>query len=74
MLTNILLSTDFCQLVTLITVRRAHEDNRELKHRRRRRQRELQKGNRFSKQNNSFARVARFFFLHFFAILARLTT
>ena len=61
MLTNILLSTDFCQLVTLITVRRAHEENRELKQRRRQRQRERQKGNRFNKQNNSFARAARFF-------------
>jgi len=61
MLTKILLSTDFCQLVTLIKVRRAHEDNRELKQRRRRRQRERQKGNRFNKQNNNFARAASFF-------------
>ena len=44
MLTNILLSTDFCQLVTLITVRRTHEDNREPKQRRQRQLRERQKG------------------------------
>ena len=42
----------------------------DLKIRRRRRQRERHKGNRF-KQNNNFARASHFF-VHFFAVFARL--
>ena len=44
---------------------------RELKQRRRRRQRGRQKSNRFITQNNNFARASRFF-VHFFTVLARL--
>ena len=44
---------------------------RDLKIRRRRRQRERHKSNRFNWQNNNFARVSRFF-VHFFAVTARL--
>ena len=43
----------------------------ELTQRRRRRQRERQKSNRFIEQNNYFARASRFF-VHFFAVVARL--
>ena len=47
--------------------------NRDLKIRRRRRQRERRKSNRFTgnKQNNNFARASHFF-VHFFAVFARL--
>ena len=45
--------------------------NRELKIRRRRRQQERHKSNRFNNQNNNFARASRFF-VHFFAVIARL--
>ena len=45
--------------------------NRDLKIRRRRRQRELQKSNGFDWQNNNVARASRFF-VHFFAVTARL--
>ena len=44
---------------------------RELKQRRRRRQQERQKSNKFKKQNNTSTRVSRFF-VHFFAVAARL--
>ena len=44
---------------------------RERKRRRRRRQRERQKSDRFIKQNNNFARSSPFF-VHFFAVVARL--
>ena len=44
---------------------------RELQQRRRRRQKELQKSNRLDKQNRNFARAADFF-VHFFAVTARL--
>ena len=44
---------------------------RDLKVRRRRRQRERQKNNRFKNQNNNVA-VASCFFVHFFAVTARL--
>ena len=44
---------------------------RDLKIRRRRRQRERHKSNRFKKQNNNFARTSHFF-VHFFAVFARL--
>ena len=44
---------------------------RDLKIRRQRRRRERQKSNRFSNQNNNFARASRFF-VHFFAVTARL--
>ena len=44
---------------------------RELKQRRRRRQRGRQKSNWFITQNNNFARASRFF-VHFFTVLARL--
>ena len=46
-------------------------NKRDLKIPRRRRQRELQKSNRFDKQNNNFAHASRFF-VHFFASTARL--
>ena len=46
-------------------------NSRELKQRRRRQQRERQKSIRFVKQNNNFARASRFF-VHFFAVVARL--
>ena len=39
--------------------------------RRRQRRRERQNGNRFSRQNNNFARASRFF-VHFVAVIARL--
>ena len=45
--------------------------NRDLKIRRRRPQRERHKSNRFNNQNNNFARASRFF-VHFFAVTARL--
>ena len=45
-------------------------DNTGLKQRGRRRQRQPQKTNRFNKQNN-FTRASRFF-VHFFAVVARL--
>ena len=44
---------------------------RDLKIRQRRRQRELHKSNRFNNQNNNFAGASRFF-VHFFAVTARL--
>ena len=44
---------------------------RDLKVRRRRRQQERQKNNRFKNQNNNVA-VASCFFVHFFAVTARL--
>ena len=44
---------------------------RDLKIRRRRQQRERYKSNRFNQQNNNFARASRFF-VHFFAVIARL--
>ena len=44
---------------------------REIKQRRRRRQRERQKRDRFTLANKSFARTSRFF-VHFFALTARL--
>ena len=47
------------------------DTNRDLKIRQRRRQRELHKSNRFNNQNNNFARASRFF-VHFFAVTARL--
>ena len=50
---------------------RSHISIRDLKIRRRRRQRGRQKGNKFNNQNNNFARASRFF-LHFFAVTARL--
>ena len=43
---------------------------RELKQRRRRRQQERQKRNRFTTQDNNFARASRFF-VHFFAVAAQ---
>ena len=46
-------------------------NKRDLKIPRRRRQRELQKSNRFDKQNKNFARASRFF-VHFFASTAQL--
>ena len=46
-------------------------DNMDLKIRQRRRQRERHKSNRFNNQNNNFARASRFF-VHFFAVTARL--
>ena len=46
-------------------------NKRDLKIPRRRRQRELQKSNRFDQQNNNFAHASRFF-VHFFASTARL--
>ena len=45
--------------------------SKDLKIRRRRRQRQRQKSNRFNNQNNSFSRASRFF-VHFFAVAARL--
>ena len=45
--------------------------SRDFQQRRRRRQRERQKSNRFIEQNNQFARASRFF-VHFFAVTARL--
>ena len=45
--------------------------NRDLRIRRRRPQRERHKSNRFNNQNNNFARAPRFF-VHFFAVTARL--
>ena len=45
--------------------------NRDLKIRRRRRQPGCQKSNRFNNQNNNFARAS-CFFVHFFAVTARL--
>ena len=45
--------------------------NRDLKIRRRRPQRERHKSNRFNSQNNNFACASRFF-VHFFAVAARL--
>ena len=45
--------------------------NRDIKIRRRRRQRGCQKSNRFNNQHNNFARASRFF-VHFFAVTARL--
>ena len=50
---------------------RATELNRDFQIQRRRRQRERQKGNRFNKQNNNFARASHFF-VHFFPVFARL--
>ena len=44
---------------------------RDFKIQRRRRQRGRQKSNRFNNQNNNFARASRFF-VHFFAVTARL--
>ena len=46
-------------------------DIRDLKIQRRRQQRGRQKSNRFNNQNNNFARASRFF-VHFFAVTARL--
>ena len=46
-------------------------DNRELKQRRRRQQRERQKAKGLDWQNNNFARASRFF-VHFFAVTVRL--
>ena len=45
--------------------------SRDLKIRRRRRQRQRQKSNRFNNQNNNFPPASRFF-VHFFAVAARL--
>ena len=45
--------------------------SKDLKIRRRRRQRQRQKSNRFNNQNNNFPRASRFF-VHFFAVPARL--
>ena len=59
---------------TLYHRRRFATQIRELKQRRRRRQRERQKINRFSlakRQKMNFARASRFF-VHFFAVTARL--
>ena len=47
------------------------ENNRGCTKLRRQRERERQKSNRFNVQNNNFARASRFF-VHFFAVLARL--
>ena len=55
----------FSKLTSELTV------SRDLKIRRRRRQRESQKSNRCNNQNNNFARASRFF-VHFFAVAARL--
>ena len=44
---------------------------RDFKIQRHGRQQERQKNNRFDKQNNNFARASRFF-VHFFAVTARL--
>ena len=54
----------------------AHRNSKELKQRQRRRQQEWKKNAaqyscRFNKQNNNFARAARFF-VHFFTVAARL--
>ena len=50
----------------------AHRNSKELKQRQRRRQQEWKKKrSRFNKQNNNFARAARFF-VHFFTVAARL--
>ena len=46
-------------------------NNRELKQRRRRHQRERQKAKGLDWQNNNFARASRFF-VHFFAVTVRL--
>ena len=46
-------------------------EKRQFQLRRRRRPRERQNSNRFIKQNNTFARASRFF-VHFFAVTARL--
>ena len=51
-------------------VQRARE-NRDLKIRRRRRQREGHKSNRFNKENNNFERASHFF-VHVFDVFARL--
>ena len=45
--------------------------SKDLKIRRRRRRRQRQKSNRFNNQNNNFSRASRFF-VHFFAVAARL--
>ena len=58
-----------CCFIYLETV--VDSDIRDLKIRRRRRQRGRQKSNRFNNQNNNFARASRFF-VHFFAVTARL--
>ena len=55
----------FSELTSELTV------SRDLKIRRRRRQRGRQKSNRFNNQNNNFARAS-LFFVHFFAVAARL--
>ena len=62
-----------CSLLRyIINLRHPIDDSGELKQRRRRRQRERQKSNRFKFwQNNNFARASRFF-VHFFAVVARL--
>ena len=67
------LSSSHLPIIPRASLERASLVNRDLKmrQRRRRRQRERQKSNRFSKQNNNFARVSHLF-VHFFVITARL--
>ena len=55
--------------ITVVTLSR--DTNRELKQRRRWRQREGQKAIDLDKKNNNFARASRFF-VHFFDVTARL--
>ena len=66
-------SASHLPIIPRASLDRASLINRDLKirQRRRRRQREREKSNRFSKQNNNFARVSHLF-VHFFVITARL--
>ena len=61
----------FNQIDKSVYSRPLPSEKRQFLLRRRRRQRERQNSNRFIKQNNKLARASRFF-VHFFAVTARL--